>query len=70
MIVRTVLSITGENCTVMNFAATHIVEGVGTRQEEVLMVAGVHSIGGEQVVAIHPHQTEDIFQRVQCPGIK
>jgi hypothetical protein len=53
----------------MNFSASHIMEGVGTRQEEVLMVAGVQSIG-EQVMAIHLHQTEDIFRRVQCPGIK
>jgi hypothetical protein len=25
---------------------------------------------GEQVVAIHQHQTEEIFRRVQCPGMK
>jgi hypothetical protein len=53
----------------MNFSARHITEGISSRQEDVLMVAGGQSIG-EQVVAIHLHQTEEIFQRVQCPGIK
>jgi hypothetical protein len=53
----------------MNFSAPHIAEGVGTRQEEVFMVAGVQSVG-EQVVVIHLHQMEEILRRVQCPGMK
>jgi ribosomal protein L9 len=53
----------------MYFSAPDITEGIRISQEEVLMVAGVQSIG-EQVVAIHLHQTEDIFRRVQSPGIK
>jgi hypothetical protein len=39
----------------MNFAATHILEGVEAREEEVLMVSGVQTTGGEQVVAVHLH---------------
>jgi hypothetical protein len=39
----------------MNFAATHILEGVEVREEEVLMVSGVQSTGGKQVVTVHLH---------------
>jgi hypothetical protein len=38
-----------------------------------LMVSGVQTTGGEQVVAVHLHHaiwTEKNFQRVQYPGLK